>query len=127
MERLTIGYRCRIKPTSSWATGWGYGNREVILKERSVSNFSAILLKEGRNVSLDRVSGTVEDCIAWLSESELELVDKSIDDNIRFLDWYEEAQEYECPDCGWLCQEDYAAQSDIDDDYACPKCGCIFL
>lgn len=125
-ERLTIGYRCRVKPTSSWADDYAY--RECILAKRSGREFSVLMLKKGTHVKLERKDGTVVDECAWFSEEhDLSLVDKAVDKNIRFLDWYEEAKEYECPDCLHLCQEEYEADMDRDDDFACSKCGCIFL
>ena len=126
-ERLTIGYRCRVKPGSSWCDH-GYADHECILAKRSGQDFSVVMLKKGTNVALFRGDGTVVDECAWFEEhSDLELVDKDIDTNIRFLDWYEEAKEYECPDCLHLCKDEFEADSDRDDDFACTKCGCIFL
>ena len=126
-KRLTVGYRCRIKPDSSWAEH-GYANHECILKERSGAEFSVLMLKKGTNVELFRGDGTVVDECAWFTEhADLELVDKEIDTNIRFLDWYEEAEEYKCPDCLHLCMEEFQVDLDRDDDFACPKCDCVFL
>ncbi len=127
-KKLTVGYRCRVKMTSSWAED-GFGGHECILKERgSHGEFSVIMLKEGINVPLLHEDGVVADVCAWLNEeSDLEFVDDNIDKNIRFLDWYAEAEEYECPDCLHLCKEEYEADLDRDDDFGCPECGCVFL
>jgi len=125
MDRLILGYRCVIKPDSCW--GRYYSNHEILLSERSHIQFGAIVLKKGKCVPLDRVDGTVVDSIAWLKEDDMELVDKCIDTNIRFVDWYAKIEEYECPDCSHLCYEEYMADLDRDDDFECPKCGCVFL
>jgi len=127
MERLTVGYRCRIKPEGPWGLKDGYAGHEVILTERSRKEFSVLVLKKGKDIPLNRVDGIVVNCIAWLDEDELEFVDKNIDTNIRFIDWYAEIEEYECPDCGHLCHEEYMADLDRDDDFECPKCDCVFL
>ena len=133
MPKLTIGYRCRIKSTSSWNKNWGYGDREVLLQERSGGEFSVLVLKKGENVPLDKHWETVDNSIAWLTEDDLELVDKKIATNIKFMDWYEEHEEEFCPDCGYweegAFNSDDEAESKWFDkksgDYLCPKCGCI--
>lgn len=118
-NKLTLGYRARIKPSSRWGDD-DYANREVILAERSSGgDFSAMVLKEGVNVPLDKHWKTVADEIAWLHESELDLVDKNIDTNIRFMDWYHEHEDDFCPDCGFF-DENVLAKPDY---YPyCPKC-----
>ena len=131
MGKLTIGYRCRIKEGSSWANSFEAG-REVILKERQAREFSVIVLKKGTNIPLIQEGGTVVNEAAWFSEEkDLELVDSNIEANIRFMDWYEEVQEYECPDCLHLCwNEDKQESTLIDDENGegcCPKCGCCFM
>ena len=119
---LTSGYRARIKPTSSWAKNWNYGNHEVILTERSSNNdFSVMVLKEGVKVPLDHHWETVCDEVAWIHESNLDLVDKDIDTNIRFINWWHEHEEDFCPDCGYF-DENVLAKYDY---YPyCPKCNC---
>lgn len=53
-EKLTVGYRARIKPSSRWKDD-NYANREIILAERgSNGDFSVMVLKEGVNVPLDK-------------------------------------------------------------------------
>lgn len=121
-ERLTLGYRARIKPDSHWESD-DYANREVILIERSSgSNFAALVLKEGVNVPLDRAAGTVDDSIAWLHESELEFVDDDIEANVGFTDWYQEVEDNFCPDCGHLCSDEDKIENE--DELRCPKCDC---
>lgn len=135
-ERLTIGYRCRIKSDSSWKD-WGYADRECILYERSGQDFSVIMLKEGVNVPLERKDGVVVDGCAWLTEHEdLELVDKKIDANIRFLDWYDSVKDRECPDCGHLAWSEETQKHTLLQvknkrmdylEWICPEpnCGCV--
>lgn len=119
-ERLTLGYRARIKPTSSWKDH-GYANREVILTKRSAGDWAVMVLKEGVNVPLDHHWKTVDDEVAWIHEDDLDLVDKDIDTNIQFMDWYHENEEDFCPDCGFF-DENVLAKHDY---YPyCPKCKC---
>lgn len=120
-EKLTLGYRARIKPDSGWGDD-DYANREVILAERSSNDdWSVMVLKEGVNVPLDKHWETVADEVAWIHESGLDLVDKNIEANIRFMDWWHEHEEDFCPDCGYfdenvLIKYDYYPY--------CPKCNC---
>ena len=131
-KRLTVGYRARVKPTSSWASH-GYGNHECILKERSSGNFSVIMLKEGKNVLLERKGGVVVDSCAWFDEEiDLEFVDDFIDINIKFLDWWEQAEEYQCPDCGhlnWDSEKDEhnMVHDEEELDWCCNKCNCAMM
>lgn len=127
MSRLTIGYRCRVKPTSSWA-GIGYGNHECIIQGRSGQEFSVIMLKKGENIPLKRKGGIVLNECSWFSEEkDLELVDRKVSKNITFLDWWMEASEFECPDCGHLCYSRGKPTMVLDEenDWCCPKCGCV--
>jgi hypothetical protein len=133
MPRLTVGYRCRIKPDSPWGKGWhNCANREVLLKERSGGEFSLLILKEGKNIPLDKHYETVDSEVAWVEEEAMELVDKDVNTNLTFIDWYEEACEDFCPDCGYWdeeaslgWQEKVKTKWHNGEDYICPKCGCV--
>jgi hypothetical protein len=131
IERLTVGYRCRVKPDSSWAKH-GYAGHECILVERSSGgDFSVLMLKEGKNVPLSHKGGVVIDKCAWFDETaDLELVDKNLDDNLRFMAWWSEVEEYECPDCRHLCwddtKQDHTMFEDEHLEWCCPKCKCGF-
>jgi hypothetical protein len=94
--RLTIGCRARMLNTSHRS----YAGHEVLLKERNSNGDFAVMIL-GKNVKeLEKEkSGIVENEIAWVSESALELVDKDFDTNLDFMDWYEQHENDFCPDC----------------------------
>ena len=122
MHKLTIGYRCRIKPSStSWGSkGHGYENREVLLQERNDGEFSVMVLKRGKNVPLDKHWKTVTGVVAWVIPDDMELVDKDIDTNLDFMDWWEEHKEDFCPECDWFDEHQLAKWDYYD---KCPNCG----
>ena len=116
MSKLTIGYRVRIKYRETDSLNL-YEGHEAILTERSrgCPEFSVLVLREGKNIPLERNGKTVINELAWLHEDDLELIDTNIEENIKFFDWYAEAEDYLCPDCGHLNEEG---------DEECSKCGC---
>lgn len=113
-HRLTVGCRARIKTLKEMPTRkgpkfagnedhwrWGYGNREVLLLERSgTSGFSVMLLGKGVNKLKKKDPKTVENRMAWVPEDNLILVDTNFDENLDFIDWYQEHENYFCGDCG---------------------------
>lgn len=132
-KRLTVGCRARILPPApknkkdsrrfekSWREH--YPNREVLLVERiSGGSFSVLLLVDGTNVPLTMgKKNVVDNQIAWVSEEDMELVDMDFNTNLDFIDWYEEHEEYFCPDCGeWTGGE----LSCLDIDFKCPNKQC---
>jgi hypothetical protein len=94
--RLTIGMRCKIKPSSSWYTKGGHN--EALLQERSGDSFSFLGLgqKELKKEDPQTVTGGG----AWINEDELEHIDSDFETNLDFMDWYEEHEEDFCGDCG---------------------------
>ncbi len=112
-HRLTVGCRARFltieeKPLDRkngfvneghWREE--YGGREVLIKERSSSGgFSVMLIGEGVKKLRKRDPRTIENEMAWVDEEDLILVDTNFDNNLDFIDWYEEHEEDFCPDCG---------------------------
>lgn len=125
MSRLTVGYRCRVKPKDEWSS-YGYANHECIIQARSGNHdFFVIMLKEGKNVPLKKESDTVTDVSGLLCKpDELVLVDRKVTKNMEFVDWYEEASEFECLDCGHLCYSKGNHTMVLKGyDMCCPKCG----
>ncbi len=132
-KRLTVGCRARILPPApknkkdrrhferSWREN--YPNREVLLIERSSGGeFSVLLLVSGENVPLTQGGkNVVDNKVAWISEEDMELVDANFSVNLDFIDWYEEHEEYYCPDCGeWTGGE----LSCLDIDFECQNKKC---
>ena len=114
-HRFTVGCRARIltlaeKPPqtetkdghymneSSWRKD--YGDREVILVERSHGTFTVMLLGEGVKKLKKEDPHTVDDEMAWIDEEDMVLVDKDFDTNLDFIDWYQEHEDEFCGDCG---------------------------
>ena len=126
MKRLTIGFRARIKPGTSWDKDWEYGNREVLLVERSSGgDFSVMILKEGVNVPLLRENDCpVRNEVAWVDEDDRELVDKDLDTNMDFIDWYQEHRDDFCGDCGVWFPNNGAIDPATDEEHVCPSEDC---
>ncbi|KKN33243.1 hypothetical protein LCGC14_0805820 [marine sediment metagenome] len=119
-QRLTIGCRARIltikeKPKqtgprffaneSSWRES--FGGREVLLVERSQSDFSVMLLGKGVKDFKRKDPNTADGGMAWVPESDMVLINKDFDTNLDFIDWYQEHEDEFCPDCGaWFPEND---------------------
>lgn len=117
MRKLTLGYRARIKPDTSWDE---YNGREVLLVEKSNGDFSVMVLREGKDVALAKDADCpVVNEIAWLSESEMEFVDSDLEANFDFIDWYQDNEDSFCPHCLAYCAEVVETHA-----FKCPKCGC---
>lgn len=110
--RLTVGCRARIlklkeKPKrkgpeyTSNEDYWRkiYGGHEVLLKTRSSSGFDVMVLGKGVKKLKKEAPNTVINEVAWVSEEDMELVDKDFDINLDFMDWYQDHEEDFCPDC----------------------------
>ena len=112
-QRLTVGHRARILPPKSnnkdnlqchdgfWRKT--YAGHEILLLERvhGAGEFSVMVLKKGTNVLLKKRNGSiVEDQVAWVPETDLELVDTNLEANLNFIDWYQLNEDKFCPDCG---------------------------
>jgi hypothetical protein len=98
-SRLTIGCRAKILNGTRW--GEDYGEYEVLLTERSPnSGFAAIVLCKGVKELEKEKSGIVENQVAWIPESALELIDGDFEANLDFMDWYEGHKDDFCGDCG---------------------------
>ena len=112
-ERLTIGCRARVKTLEEKIKQEGpgffanedhwrkeYGGREVLLTERSHGGeFSAIVLGKDVDKLEKEKTGIVDNEIAWISEDDLILVNKDFEENLDFIDWYQEHEDDFCPDC----------------------------
>lgn len=111
--KLTVGCRARLKPDSKSNWLLTLGKSDVLLTERAGDEFAALVLKENTGELKEDIK-LIENEVAWLSERDLELVNMDFANNMRFIDWYQEAKESECPDCG---------QSIIIGKEKCPECG----
>ena len=136
--RLTVGCRARIltlekKPEQkgqnfdSNESDWrkDYGNREVLLKERSSSGGFSVMLLGSDVKDLEREkSGIVDDLMAWVPEGDLELINKDFGTNLDFMDWYEEHGDDFCSDClGWF-PNNGVQDPKTGEDFKCPNKAC---
>ena len=137
-KRLTVGYRARILTISENLSINGkdsnysnessqrleFGGREVLLHERSSNgDFSVMLIGEGITELEKKDPNTIVDQMAWVSESDMELVNMDLDTNLNFMDWYEENKDNFCPDCGAWFPNRGCWKPATEEDYECPKCG----
>jgi len=136
-KRLTIGCRARIFTIKEIPkrTGPGYagnedswrkefGGREVLLQKRSASSgFSVMLIGEGVTELKKEVPKTIGNQMAWISEEDMELINRDFDTNLDFMDWYEENEENFCPDCGAWFPDRGRADAKTNKDFECPSCG----
>lgn len=95
-NHMMVGYCAKIKEKSNFPEYTGYN---VILNERSGSQFSAIVLAKNSSV-YELNENSHENEIAWLDEEELEIVNTNIKRNMKFVRWYEDNKENNCPLCG---------------------------
>lgn len=111
--RPTVGFRCKLKPDSHWTDDFEPG-RHMILTERKDGEFHVLVLPKGFTGELVKDITLIDDSVAWIGEGELDVVDGDLYTNMSFIDWYQNVQENECPDCG---------QSIITGKEKCPECG----
>ena len=117
MKRLTIGCRVKLNPKVKSTWDWLNGH-DLLLTERLGKEFAAIVLKKGVSMGLTEKPGMIIDNeVAWLSENELVLINADFDTNLNFIDWYQEHQADECPDCVEFGEENVKI---------CSKCGYKF-
>ena len=118
--RLTVGMRCKIKPSSSWYTK-GELN-EALLQERSGDSFSFLGLgqKELKKEDPQTVTGGG----AWINEDELEHIDSDFETNLDFMDWYQEHEEDFCGDCGAWFPENGSMGEEGHEEARCPNDKC---
>lgn len=121
--RLTIGCRARILNKSSWRED--IGAAEILLKERSSGgDFAVMVLGKGIKELEKEKSGVVVNEVAWVSEKDMELINRDFETNLDFMDWYDEHEEDFCPDClGWfpnIGRED----PKTGEDFKCPNKEC---
>lgn len=122
MQRLKVGMRCRIKKNSDWDE---YVGHEILLERRNGKKFSFLVLREGKNIPLEKEkAGVVENWCSWITEDELEFVDSDFERNMDFIDWYQENEELFCPDCGAWYPKYGRIDPETDDYYPCPNEEC---
>jgi hypothetical protein len=141
-KRLTIGMRCRIKtlkeqPSRNGKDGFysnedswrrEYGGRQVFLKERSSNgDFSFMLI--GKKFEKERflpkkMTGVVENEMAWISEDDLVFMNADFDANLDFVDWYQVHEDEFCGDCGTWFPKRGLTNPKTGKDYRCPNKKC---
>ncbi len=124
MKRLTVGMRARLKAESSWCEGhWEFDeNTELLLVKRSHGSFSCMVL--GQKELKKEDPNTVVNEIAWVDEEDLVFVNDDFEDNLDFIDWYQEHEDDFCPDCNAWFPDYGRTDPAIDDDYYCPNEKC---
>lgn len=120
--RLTVGMRCRIKPSSSWYNDAETEINEVLLEKRSGNSFSFLGL--GQEELKKEDPQTVTGGGAWIDEDDLEHINSDFETNLEFMDWYQEHEEDFCGDCGAWFQEQGQWDPDTEEDIRCPNEKC---
>ena len=125
-SRLIIGCRARILTLTEMPKRTGpdfysneeswrkeYGGQEVLILERSNDSFSVMLLGKGVKKLKKKDPKTTEGSMAWVPEDNMVLVDRNFEDNLDFIDWYQENEENFCGDCGvWREDKDPCPNED---------------
>jgi hypothetical protein len=123
-KRLTVGMRCRIKPSSSWYNDAETEINEVLLEKRSQDTFSFLGLGQKELKKEDPQTCTGGG--AWIHENDLEWINSDFETNLEFMDWYQEHEDEFCGDCGaWF--PDNGRSEEIDgrwENVRCPNDKC---
>jgi hypothetical protein len=111
-EKLTIGMRCRIKKSSHWYRESAPNENEVLLQERS-SHGSFSFMRLGQKELKMKDPQTVVGGGAWIDEDEMVFVNANLDENLKFMDWYQEHEDDFCDDCGAWHPENIRENPDL--------------
>jgi hypothetical protein len=114
--KIGIGSRCAFKKGTRWTKGDNFATgQQIIIKKRSGKDFSVFVLRKGFTGELTQDIKLYDNCVSWVHEDEIELVDNNVKENMAFIDWFDSVYDNICGDC---------LEAFLNKDETCPNKDC---